>query len=63
VVGEVVGLLQSCVLVFLSVLIVRSTGSFTRKAALYGNPIGMFAKIASTRLANGDRKAKLWEIS
>lgn len=31
----------------------------TRKAALYGNPIGKLAKIANSRLANGALKARL----
>lgn len=35
----------------------------TRKAALYGSPIGRLAMIANSRLAIAERKAKLCEIS
>lgn len=35
----------------------------TLNAALYGSPIGRLAKMASNRLAIGERKAKLCEIS
>jgi hypothetical protein len=35
----------------------------TLKDALYGRPIGRLAKMASSRLANGERKARLWDIS
>lgn len=36
---------------------------YGRKEAEYGMPIGRLAKMASIRLANGERKARLWEIS
>ena len=35
----------------------------TRNAALYGTPIGRFAKMAKSRLASGALNARLWEIS
>ena len=35
----------------------------TLNAALYGSPIGRFAKMASNRLAKADRNARLCEIS
>lgn len=35
----------------------------TLNAALYGSPMGRFAKIASKRLAKADRNARLCEIS
>lgn len=66
-VGEVVGLWEGLeVRIMLVRFIARGPfllGRLTRKAALYGSPIGRFAKMARTRLARGDRKARLWEIS
>ena len=45
----------------------ETTGSvlstLTLKAALYGRPIGKLAMMANRRLAMGDLKARLWEIS
>ena len=41
----------------------KATGYLTRKAALYGNPMARLAKTAAKRLARGDLKAKLCEIS
>lgn len=38
-------------------------GKHTLNEALYGTPIGKFAKMAKRRLASGLRKARLWEIS
>lgn len=38
-------------------------GERTRNAALYGIPMGIFAKIANNRFAMGDRNARLCEIS
>jgi hypothetical protein len=35
----------------------------TLKEALYGMPIGRFAKTARARFAAGDLEAKLWLIS
>lgn len=35
----------------------------TLNEALYGTPMGRFAKIATSRFASGDRKARLCEIS
>jgi len=35
----------------------------TRNAALYGTPIGRFAKMAKSLLTRGALKARLWEIS
>lgn len=37
--------------------------AFTLKAALYGIPMGRFAKTAKSRLARGALNARLWEIS
>jgi hypothetical protein len=38
-------------------------GEHTRKAALYGKPIGRLANMANRRFANGDLKARLCDIS
>jgi hypothetical protein len=35
----------------------------TLNEALYGTAMGRLAKMAKRRLAMGDRKARLWEIS
>ena len=55
------------VLVFLVLLLAMASNwscrGLTLNAALYGKPIGRFAKMASMRLAIGDRNARLWEIS
>jgi hypothetical protein len=58
VVGEVVGL---C---WLLVVVPEDGGKvLTRNEALYGTAMGRFAKMANRRLAMGERKARLWEIS
>jgi len=35
----------------------------TRNTALYGKPIGRFAKMAKSLLTRGALKARLWETS
>lgn len=42
-----------------SLLVPGLGGERTLKAALYGTPIGKFAKMASRRLAIGERNARL----
>lgn len=59
-VGEVIGLNAPRVS---SIIKILNDPRLTRKVALYGMPMGRFAKIASKRLARGDLKAKLWDIS
>lgn len=64
VVGEVVGLVK----MVCQYVVSRYPGGkredwLTLKEALYGTPMGRFAKIAKRRLACGERKARLWEIS
>lgn len=61
-VGEVVRLQGILMLVIVGLKNVAKL-QLTLNAALYGTPIGILAKIARTRLANADRKARLWEIS
>jgi hypothetical protein len=62
VVGEVVGL---CWLLVVVPEDGESVGRkvLTLKEALYGTAMGRFAKMANRRLAMGERKARLWEIS
>lgn len=66
-VRQVVGLLVVFCQFIVSLGVLLVSGMWksirTRKAALYGSPIGRLAKMASNRLAKADRNARLCEIS